>query len=50
VRGGFSRRPARASLYQLSFTEELEDGASVYYFDGYNATVEWASVARIEEG
>ena len=32
------------------FTEELEDGASVYYFDGYNATVEWASVARIEEG
>jgi hypothetical protein len=22
------------------FTEELEDGVRVYYFDGYNATVE----------
>jgi hypothetical protein len=32
------------------FTEELEDGASVYYFDGYDATVERASVARIDEG
>ena len=32
------------------FTEELEDGVSVYYFDGYDATVERASVARIDEG
>jgi hypothetical protein len=32
------------------FTEELEDGASVYYFDGYDATVERASVAPIDEG
>jgi hypothetical protein len=32
------------------FTEELEDGASVYYFDGYDATVGRASVARTEEG
>jgi hypothetical protein len=32
------------------FTEELEDGASVYYFDGYGATVERASVVRIDEG
>jgi hypothetical protein len=32
------------------FSEELEDGVSVYYFDGYDATVERASVARIDEG
>jgi hypothetical protein len=32
------------------FTEELEDGVRVYYFDGYNATVEGASVARIDKG
>ncbi len=32
------------------FTEELEDGVSEYYFDGYGATVERASVARIDEG
>ena len=32
------------------FTEELEDGVSVYYFDGYDATVERASVAQIDEG
>jgi hypothetical protein len=32
------------------FTEELEDGVSVYYFDGYDATVERASVAQIEKG
>ena len=32
------------------FTEELEDGVSVYFFDGYDATVERASVARIDEG
>jgi hypothetical protein len=32
------------------FTEELEDGASVYYFDGCDATVERASVAQIDEG
>jgi hypothetical protein len=31
------------------FTEELEDGVSVYYFDSYDATVERASVARIDE-
>jgi hypothetical protein len=35
---------------QGHFTEELEDGVSVYYFDGYDATVERASVARIDEG
>jgi hypothetical protein len=29
------------------FTEELEDGASVYYFDGYEATVEWVSVTEL---
>ncbi len=32
------------------FTEELEDGASAYYFDGYGATVERASVAQLDEG
>jgi hypothetical protein len=32
------------------FTEELENGVRVYYFDGYNATVEGASVARIDKG
>ena len=32
------------------FTEELEDGASAYYFDGHDATVERASGARIDEG
>jgi hypothetical protein len=32
------------------FTEELEDGVSVYYFDGYDATVERVSVAEIDEG
>ena len=32
------------------FTEELEDGISAYYFDGYDATVERASVAEIDEG
>jgi hypothetical protein len=31
------------------FTEELEDGVSVYYFDGYDATVERVSVAEIDE-
>jgi hypothetical protein len=31
------------------FTEELEDGACVYYFDGYDATVERAGVAEIDE-
>jgi hypothetical protein len=29
------------------FTEELEDGRSAYYFDGCDATVERASVARM---
>ena len=32
------------------FTEELEDGVSVYYFDGCDAIVERASVARIDKG
>ena len=32
------------------FTEELEDGVSVHYFDGYDATVERVSVAEIDEG
>ena len=32
------------------FTEELEDGASAYYFDGYGAAVERASVTEIDEG
>jgi hypothetical protein len=32
------------------FTEELEDGVSVYYFDGYDATVKRASVAELDEG
>ena len=32
------------------FTEELEDGASAYYFDGYGATVKRASVTEIDEG
>ncbi len=32
------------------FTEEVEDGASAYYFDGYGATVERASVTEIDEG
>jgi hypothetical protein len=31
-------------------TEELEDGASVYYFDGCDVTVERASVAEIDKG
>ena len=30
------------------FTEELEDGASAYYFDGYGATVERTSVTEID--
>ena len=32
------------------FTEELEDGVSAYYFDGYGAAVERASVTEIDEG
>ena len=31
------------------FTEELEDGASEYYFDGYGATVERVSITGVEE-
>jgi hypothetical protein len=31
------------------FTEEMEDGASEYYFDGYGATVERVSIAEVEE-
>lgn len=32
------------------FAEELEDGASAYYFDGFGATVKRASVTEIDEG
>ncbi len=32
------------------FAEELEDGVSAYYFDGYGATVERASVTEIDGG
>jgi hypothetical protein len=45
-------RPIFAGLEpdaQAYFTEELENGVSVYYFDGYDATVERASVAQIDE-
>lgn len=31
------------------FTEDLEDGVSAHYFDGYGATLERASVAEIDE-
>lgn len=31
------------------FTEELEDQASEYYFDGYGATVERVSITEVEE-
>jgi hypothetical protein len=31
------------------FTEELEDGASAYYFDGFEATVEQARIAETDE-
>ena len=34
---------------QAYFTEQLEDEASGYYFDGYGATVERVSIAEIEE-
>jgi hypothetical protein len=34
---------------QAYFTEEMEDAASVYYFDGYGATVERVSMAEISE-
>jgi hypothetical protein len=34
---------------QAYFTEEIEDGASGYYFDGYGATVEQVSVTEIDE-
>jgi len=30
------------------FTEELDDGVSAYYFDGYGATVERASITEID--
>jgi hypothetical protein len=30
------------------FTEELEDGVSAYYFDGYGATIERASITEID--
>lgn len=30
------------------FTEEMEDGASEYYFDGYGATVERVSITEVE--
>jgi hypothetical protein len=32
------------------FTEELEDGVSAYYFDGYGASVERASITEIDGG
>jgi hypothetical protein len=31
------------------FTEDVEDGASEYYFDGYGATVERVSITEIDE-
>lgn len=31
------------------FTEELEDGVSEYYFDGYGATVERVVITEVEE-
>ena len=31
------------------FTEELEDGASEYYFDGYGATVERVVITEVEK-
>ena len=31
------------------FTEELEDGASAYYFDGFGAIVEQARIAETDE-
>ncbi len=30
------------------FTEEMEDGTSEYYFDGYGATVERVSITEVE--
>jgi hypothetical protein len=35
---------------QAYFTEELEDGVSAYYFDGYGAIVERASITEIDGG
>jgi hypothetical protein len=34
---------------QAYFTEELEDGATVYYVDGYEATVTQFSVAELDK-
>jgi hypothetical protein len=34
---------------QAYFSEEIEDGVSVYYFDGYGATVEQVSLTQIDE-
>ena len=34
---------------RVYFTEEMEDGASEYYFDGYGATVERVSITEVEE-
>jgi hypothetical protein len=34
---------------QAYFTEEMEDGASDYYFDGYGATVERISITEIDQ-
>ena len=31
------------------FSEEMEDGASEYYFDGYGATVERVSITEIDQ-
>ena len=35
---------------QAYFTEEFEDGARGYYFDGYGATVERVSMTELTEG
>lgn len=34
---------------QAYFTEEMEDGASEYYFDGYGATVERVVITEVEK-
>ena len=55
--GGSSERELLGPIFaklepdaRAYFTEELEDGPSEYYFDGYDATVERASVALIDVG
>jgi hypothetical protein len=55
--GGSSERELLGPIFaelepdaRAYFTEELEDGASVYYFGGYDATVERASIVQIDKG